>query len=98
MYKMIPALIPAVLAASIGSASAQSPSAQGFFSNGPKFAPYFGPSGVFGGGPYYGYGYAYPYGGVYAYPPRGLYNYAPYRGLYNYAYPGAAVYVYEPAY
>jgi hypothetical protein len=62
MYKMIPALIPAVLAASIGSASAQSPSAQGFFSNGPKFAPYFSPNGVFGGGPEYGYGYAYPYG------------------------------------
>ena len=46
---------------SIGSAAAQSPSAQGFFSNGPKFAPYFGPSGVFGGGPYYGYGYGYGY-------------------------------------
>jgi hypothetical protein len=59
MYKMILALIPAVLAASIGAASAQSPSAQGFFSNGPKFAPYFSPNGVFGGGPEYGYGYAY---------------------------------------
>ena len=90
MYKMIPALIAAMVAASIGSAGAQSPSAQGFFSNGPKFAPYFSPNGVFGGGSYYDYGYAYPYGGVYAY--------APYRGLYNYAYPGAAVYVYGPPY
>jgi len=95
-YKMIPALIPVVLAASIGSAAAQSPSARGFFSDGPKFAPYFGPNGVFGVGPYYDY--AYPYGGVYAYAPRGLYNNAPYRGLYNYAYPGAAVYVYGPSY
>jgi hypothetical protein len=89
MYKMIPALIPAVLAASIGSASAQSPSAQGFFSNGPKFAPYFSPNGVFlGGSGYgYGYGYAYPYGGVYGYAyPSG--------GLYNYAYPGPHIYVY----
>ena len=91
MYKMIPALIPAVLAASIGSASAQSPSAQGFFSNGPKFAPYFSPNGVFGGGPAYGYGYAYPYGGVYGYAyPSG--------GLYNYAYPGRHIYVYTPPY
>jgi hypothetical protein len=95
MYKTIPALIPAMLAASIGSASAQSPSAQGWISDGPRFSPYFSPNGVFLGGSGYGYGYGYGY----AYPYGGVYGYAyPSGGLYNYAYPGRHIYVYTPPY
>jgi hypothetical protein len=76
-YNAIPAIVAAVLFASIGSASAQG--AQGFDSTGPKAAPYW-PDGAFVEP--YGYHYYYyrwPYGGVYA---HGI----PYRGVYIYGY------------